>query len=871
MIDSILQTTSGLNRKSPSDIYLTSIDTEGTLGSLNKLVLNSLDYEISDLPTKSELNKGWSYIQSSGKKSILFIVTLSEEKTSDNLRINLFNALSAIQRQISSKILWVPLLGTGAGSLNYSESLRIILDVLNSLNLSLFKPRKIYISFPSSLKENNKQILENKIQTWIRHESEKSGNRNYKTIPTDLKTESVKGKPENELKSRAYFVGGHHWNKTENQFDRFIRDGIWENGHENKFHSGVKSVQPKDIIFLKSTWSSAGKGILSLNGVGVVIKNHNDGFRLDVNWHPFTERIDLSTGSQYRGAFHRIKDKYLSGIIEGIKLKIPDIDAIINDLSTLDFKEQIHSENSIDNIPFHLDQIEIDDRLNREAIAKSLSRLLNKNIFNQNNKVDKSFMVHLQGSWGEGKSTFLNLLTKNLDQEGNQWVVVEFNAWQNQHISPPWWIFLDSMYRQVFPKMFDKYKERFRIREWFRRFFWYKSTARATSIILVTISTILLLYLLPSLLGLFDDQKSLLNNSNDIKTITETIISIGSVIGLIYGLWKFISSPFMLSNSHSAKAFLEHAIDPMKKVKKHFEALVTNVNNSGKMMAIYIDDLDRCSSGFTVELLEGIQTLFSEKKVLYVVAGDRKWISTCFENHYKDYSDIVKEPGQKLGYLFIEKAFQLSIRLPKLSGQVKKSYWDFIINIQKSENLGLVTNQDFKISQSQRSEVKAKIKEETAKRNYNNLSHLDRIQKDFKLSETEFNDIALEAYDEDSEEIKHILQDHYELIDANPRGIKRLANQYNMYRNILIAEGKRSFDINKLFRWLMIQNKYPLFADWIERNIDLLDEDFLMRDDNPEFRIYLKRDTFLDNLLFDNENKYEGKLGIEDVRQFIGY
>jgi hypothetical protein len=84
------------------------------------------------------------------------------------------------------------------------------------------------------------------------------------------------------------------------------------------------------------------------------------------------------------------------------------------------------------------------------------------------------------------------------------------------------------------------------------------------------------------------------------------------------------------------------------------------------------------------------------------------------------------------------------------------------------------------------------------------------FKKEFKekhqLEDHQAADIFVEALDQDQEDIKHILQDHHELIDANPRSIKRLANQYNIYRNTLIVEDKE-FDKNKLFRWLMLPNK----------------------------------------------------------------
>lgn len=345
------------------------------------------------------------------------------------------------------------------------------------------------------------------------------------------------------------------------------------------------------------------------------------------------------------------------------------------------------------------------------------------------------------------------------------------------------------------------------------------------------------------------------------KLFKEIVIAVGAIIGAIYSFGKFLATPMFLTSSESAKTFMEHAIDPMKKVKSHFESLVHDVDRSGKQLAIYIDDLDRCNADFTVELLEGIQTLFTDKKVLYVVAGDRQWISTCFENHYKDYKEVVQQPAQKLGYLFLEKAFQLSLRLPKVSGEVKKEYWRFILNIQGLEE----TEEVVEVSQEKRQEIIKDFKESIPVGESITTEKREEFKEKYHLEDHQATDIFVEALDEDQEDIKHILQDHHELLDANPRGIKRLANQYNIYRNTLIVEDKE-FDKNKLFRWLMLQNKYPMYTDWVEHNLHNLRSEFKLA---KEFES-LENDSFWQLLMNDETEEKGGKLEMHDIAMFVG-
>ncbi|MGD1960960.1 MAG: P-loop NTPase fold protein [Fulvivirga sp.] len=134
-------------------------------------------------------------------------------------------------------------------------------------------------------------------------------------------------------KSRSFFAAGHHYNGTDNQLPRFVKDGIWENGHDDKFKKAVKSVEVGDILFAKSSWAKSGQGFLTINGVGVVTKNFDDGHQLGVKWHVFENRIDLTVGAHYRNALNKIQPDYISPILDSILDRQPDLPDIIQNLS----------------------------------------------------------------------------------------------------------------------------------------------------------------------------------------------------------------------------------------------------------------------------------------------------------------------------------------------------------------------------------------------------------------------------------------------------------------------------------------------------------------------------------------------------------
>jgi hypothetical protein len=126
----------------------------------------------------------------------------------------------------------------------------------------------------------------------------------------------------------------------------------------------------------------------------------------------------------------------------------------------------------------------------------------------------------------------------------------------------------------------------------------------------------------------------------------------------------------------SAQAFLRLSQEPMERVRRHFPDLIKWLN---RPVIVFIDDLDRCRTKYVVELLEAIQTLFNNSKVFYVIAADRRWLYACFETEYQDFSNTIKEPGRRIGYLFLEKVFQLSISVPPLSQGLCQAYMDYLL------------------------------------------------------------------------------------------------------------------------------------------------------------------------------------------------
>ena len=94
----------------------------------------------------------------------------------------------------------------------------------------------------------------------------------------------------------AWFVGAAFGGGAHDQTDRFIREGVWEHGFQDRYLEDVKSIHEGDRIAIKSTYvrkynlpfdnRGHSVSVMAIKAVGVVIDNPGDGRRLKVDWTP---------------------------------------------------------------------------------------------------------------------------------------------------------------------------------------------------------------------------------------------------------------------------------------------------------------------------------------------------------------------------------------------------------------------------------------------------------------------------------------------------------------------------------------------------------------------------------------------------------
>ena len=93
---------------------------------------------------------------------------------------------------------------------------------------------------------------------------------------------------------RTFWFVGAMYDRSDDQMPRFLNEGIWENGYEDKYLDIVRSMRPGDRIAIKSSYTrkfglpfdnrGQAVSVMAIKAIGTITENVNDGKRVRVNW-----------------------------------------------------------------------------------------------------------------------------------------------------------------------------------------------------------------------------------------------------------------------------------------------------------------------------------------------------------------------------------------------------------------------------------------------------------------------------------------------------------------------------------------------------------------------------------------------------------
>ncbi len=437
-----------------------------------------------------------------------------------------------------------------------------------------------------------------------------------------------------------------------------------------------------------------------------------------------------------------------------------------------------------------------EDQLGRSAFARFLARRITAVP-----EEAGAYAIHVYGPWGSGKTTLRNFLRRELE-DAYGWNVTDFNAWRNQHVRPPWWSLLESVFQSAKPHLSPWNR--------WREYWWRFNTGRIHyvfgAIVLVWVVALIVFPIFRETAG---DTGSLSFWAGVADEISKILAVILTIWGIVYG----VSRSFLLNSAKAAQSYMELTHDPMNMIKKRFQGLVRRLR--GQRMAIFIDDLDRCQSGYVIELLEGMQTLFREAPVVFVVTADRRWLNACYEETYEKLKPFVSEPGKPLGVLFLEKAFQFATPVPGIPREMKEAFWKRLILVKKA-----APESSLDAAREKASGVMREAETESAVRSEVDESRELPFHEQRAIREEA---VIRLAAPEILARLEHTLTPYVGLLEPNPRSMKRLVNTYSANRALAILS-EVDIDTHQLVLWTILSSRWPQLADYLAKHPEMVEK-----------------------------------------------
>ncbi len=369
-----------------------------------------------------------------------------------------------------------------------------------------------------------------------------------------------------------------------------------------------------------------------------------------------------------------------------------------------------------------------DDLLGFGQFANSIAENIIRDFTGDLGK-SKQMTIGVYGEWGSGKTSFLQMVAKYLNEKSLS--EKDRNRIKNGNLSekdkkklmekgicPIWfdaWKYdkEDNLWAALIQQILDQatVKGKWYRRAWVKFIIWKDNIKLREGLWEVFKKVIpVLLRLLLIVIGLYIflalDSKTIAAFLNQILPSNSVISSniqanIVKAVGVFAAAASAISGPFNLINLFKGKldidfskfmhkpSYREH-IAFLDEFSKEFEKIIRLLGQEEPLIII-IDDLDRCLPEKSIQIIEAIKVFLDIKGCVFLLGMDRSIVEKAVAFKYKDMISIDGDNKnnslhkRKIFYEdYVDKFIQLAILLPRLSQpQIK----EFVTNLSTDEDI----------------------------------------------------------------------------------------------------------------------------------------------------------------------------------------
>jgi len=292
------------------------------------------------------------------------------------------------------------------------------------------------------------------------------------------------------------------------------------------------------------------------------------------------------------------------------------------------------------------EDIFLHDKLNRRETVELFTNLIST--------IEQSFTICLDAPWGGGKTTFIEMWSKYLEEK--KFVTLHFNAWENDFTNEPFISLVSEIGEQLSIKNRDNITT-------MERYKGYKDNVFEIGGKLIK-KTIPLTVKLATLNTLeIDDLKEIVEK-DDTKAISDFLSKVAEEQIASYGENKNIRINFKEALSTFAQKIIEE-------------------KNKNAPIIVFIDELDRCNPSYAIELLENIKHIFNLENFIFILSIDKKQLKHSIKSFYGEGLNAES---------YLKKFIDIDLRLPFL---VEEKYLhSLIVDKFGMNNLAIFKNQN---------------------------------------------------------------------------------------------------------------------------------------------------------------------------------
>lgn len=329
-----------------------------------------------------------------------------------------------------------------------------------------------------------------------------------------------------------------------------------------------------------------------------------------------------------------------------------------------------------------------DDALGFEPLVKGLRDLLNHR--------DTGFplAIAVTAPWGGGKSSAMLQLRRLLDAPpeeagaSRRWYSVQFEAWKYEQSERLWAALAKAIYDQPQGQMTLGARIRFRLRLELdrnreqRRYGLPASDEEREprrvprARLWWEWSVFLLKGMLPPVITLAIVAVAITKlptGAHDLAWWLGGLVSAATLVAAAGRNWGVVSDPFKRAiDRYVRRPDYAEQLGFTAEADKDIRCL-TNVltAEADRALAIFVDDLDRCTPKHVVEVIEAVNQIFNssqDRRCVFFLGMDREVVATSIEVAYEDTVKHLKERGSALadgyGMQFLSKIVQMTLSLP---------------------------------------------------------------------------------------------------------------------------------------------------------------------------------------------------------------